>query len=168
MFMVKSYAVNSIIQPSLPVVVINKEYRKSNNDDNKIILYDTADEPILNIKEDKSIKGLKIYDKDNTFKLIATISLKSLIKGNKYVIDYINQHTNKREKLDLKCDFFGESCGIFYGHEKDKAPMICNVLHKRNKFSDNNDQYCVQMASNVDAALMIAVAICFDILKHKK
>ncbi|ORY04883.1 hypothetical protein LY90DRAFT_709292, partial [Neocallimastix californiae] len=86
---------------------------------------------------------MKIYEGDQSEKQLASISKKSFISIKKHVIEFYNQVTNKTEYLEMKCDFFGYSCAIFY-----------------------EDYYC-QVAAGVDIAFMTALAICFDEYKMK-
>jgi len=136
----------------------------------KKVLYDLYDKPILNIQENAFIgHGIKIYSGNNTDKMLGSISRKSMLKRNKYEYTFTNLATNQTEILDMKCDFFGCSSGIFFGKEKEGAPMICSITKTRQflNFVSSRDHYLIRIAPGVDAALMVALTICFDELKHE-
>jgi len=137
----------------------------------KKVIYDLYDNPILNIQENLFYgSGQRIYAGKSTDKELGKLSRKKLsIKKNKYEYTFTNLATNKVEVLDLKCDFFGCSCGIFYGKEKEGAPMICSITKTKKmlSFISNYDHYRITVAPGVDAALMVALTICFDELKNE-
>lgn len=136
----------------------------------KKVLYDLYDKPLINIQENAFYgHGMKVYAGKNTDKVLGSIHRKSLLKKNKYEFTYQNIATNQTEVLDMKCDFFGSSCGIFYGKEKEGAPMICSITKTKQMLSlfSNYDHYVINVAPGVDAALMVALTICFDELKHE-
>ncbi|OUM62308.1 hypothetical protein PIROE2DRAFT_44426 [Piromyces sp. E2] len=137
----------------------------------KKILYDLYQKPILNIQHKiLTLKGnIKIYAEDKQDKILATINKKSFISVKKYIIEFYNQATEKTEYLDMKCDFFSYSCGIYYGHEKEGAPLICKITKKIDMklVFTTQENYFVQIAPGVDAALMMAIAICFDEYKNE-
>jgi len=135
----------------------------------KKVVYDLYDKPIFNIQENAFLgHGQKIYA-GNTSNKIGSVSRKSIAKKNKYEYTYVNLATGQEEILDIKCDFFGCSCGIFCGKEKDGAPMICSISKTKQlmSFISDRDHYMIRIAPGVDAALMVALTIIFDELKNE-
>jgi len=136
----------------------------------KKILYDLYQKPILNIQHKIfTMKGnIKIYADNEDTKVLATINKKSFISVKKYIVEFYNQATERNEYFDMKCDFFSFTCGIFYGHEKEGAPMVCKITKKLDAklVFTTQENYYVQIAPGVDAALMVAIAICFE--EYKK
>jgi len=137
----------------------------------KKVLYDLYQKPILNIQHKIfTMKGnIKIYADNEENKILATVNKKSFISVKKYIVEFYNQATGKNEYFDMKCDFFSFTCGIFYGHEKEGAPMVCKVTKKLDVklVFTTQENYYVQIAPGVDAALMVAIAICFDEYKNE-
>ncbi|ORX86173.1 DUF567-domain-containing protein, partial [Anaeromyces robustus] len=137
----------------------------------KKILYDLYGQPILNIQHTIfTIKGnIKIYADDSDKSLLASINKKSFISIKKFIIEYYNKATEKTQYLDMKCDFFSFTCGIFDGHEKEGAPMIAKVSKRLDAklLLTDRENYYLQIAPGVDAALMVAIAICFDEYKNE-
>jgi uncharacterized protein YxjI len=115
------------------------------------------------------LKGrLKIYEGNDTKKVLASIAPQTSIKSRKHIVTYYNPVTEKEETLDMKFDFFNHSCGIFYGKEKEGAPMICKIIKKidAKRILTNKENYYIEIAPGVDIALMSALAICFDEIKN--
>jgi len=144
---------------------------KAFNIRDKKILYDLYQKPILNIQHKILTlkRNIKIYAEDKTEKIYATINKKSFISVKKFIVEFYNQATEKTEYLDLKCDFFSYTCGIFYGHEKEGAPMVAKVTKNFDckLVFTSQENYYLQIAPGVDAALMVAIAICFDEYKNE-
>jgi len=144
--------------------VNNIEYFKCKangmNKSNKKYLYDIFEKPLLNIEQKFfSLKWkINIYVGDKQEKVLATLTKKNLIDSKDIIIEFFNQATDKKEKLELKCDYFSHSCGIFYGEEKG-APMICRIIRKKEVNCTNF--YYVKIASGVDIALIVAIFLCF-------
>ncbi|KAG4084815.1 tubby C-terminal-like domain-containing protein [Neocallimastix lanati (nom. inval.)] len=143
---------------------------KAMNIRDKKTIYDLYGTPILNIRNTILFlkDRMKVYaDKDDK-KTLATVTPVTSINSRKYTISFYNIATEKEETLDMKCDFFSHSCGIFYGKEKEGSPMICKIVKKIDavSFLTNKDNYYVEVAPGIDAALMVAIAICFDELKN--
>ncbi|OUM62293.1 hypothetical protein PIROE2DRAFT_44435 [Piromyces sp. E2] len=111
---------------------------------------------------------LKIYSGKDTKEVLASITPVTSIKSRKHLITYYNPVTEKEETLDMKFDFFNHSCGIFYGKEKEGAPMICKIIKKidAKRILTNKENYYIEIAPGVDIALMAALAICFDEIKN--
>ncbi|KAG4092152.1 hypothetical protein H8356DRAFT_588239 [Neocallimastix lanati (nom. inval.)] len=136
----------------------------------KKVIYDLYDKPLFNIQGNMFYgHGLKIYAGKGTDTLLGKVSRKSLLKKNKYEFSFNNIMTNKPEVLDMKCDFFGCTCGIFCGKESEGAPMVCSITKTKLMLSliSNPDHYQIKIAPGVDAALMVALAICYDELKNE-
>jgi len=137
----------------------------------KKILYDVYEIPILNIQN--RLLSLKdkttIYLGNHTEQVVATISQKNMMNFSKYTLEFFNQATDKQEFLDMKCNIMGSSCGIFYGKEKEGAPMISKITRKINASSilSPEGNYYVEIAPGVDIALIVAATICFDQLKKE-
>ena len=143
---------------------------KALNIRDKKTIYDLNGTPILNIRNAiLFLKGrMKVYAGKDDKKTLASIIPKTSIHSRKYIISFYNISEEKEETLDMKCDFFSHSCGIFYGKEKEGSPMVCKIIKKIDARSllTNKDNYYVEVAPGIDAALMVAIAICFDELKN--
>jgi len=136
----------------------------------KKVVYDLYDKPIFNIQENLLFgHGQKVYAGKDTSTVLGSVHRRINLKNNKYEYSFTNLATNKQEVLDIKCDFFGCSCGIFYGKEKNGAPMICRITKTKKMLSliSNYDHYQITIAPGVDAALMVALTICFDEIKNE-
>ncbi|KAL6589615.1 tubby C-terminal-like domain-containing protein [Neocallimastix sp. 'constans'] len=139
---------------------------------NRVIINDLYDLPILNIRNQiLSLKDkITIYRGDDNKEVLATISQKSILNIKKYTLEFFNQATDKKEFLDLKCDLMGSACGVFYGKEKDNAPMVCKIVRKiENKsiLASPQESYYVDISPGVDIAIIVAATICFDQLKKE-
>jgi len=132
----------------------------------KKILYDLYDLPLLNIQNRVfSLKDkIEIYLGANQDQVVATINQKSMMNVNKYTLEFFNQAKDCKEFLDMKCDLMGSSCGIFYGKEKEGAPMISKITRK---IETSQVLYNVEIAPGVDISLIVAATICFDQLKKE-
>ncbi|ORX86185.1 hypothetical protein BCR32DRAFT_325073 [Anaeromyces robustus] len=143
---------------------------KTFNIRDKKVVYDLEGNPVFNVRNTILFlkSRLKIYDGKDDKKTLASVSPVTSISSRKYTITYTNIATEKEETLDLKCDFFSHSCGVFYGKEKEGSPMICKVIKKIDAKSllTNKENYYIEIASGVDVAFMVAIAICFDELKN--
>jgi len=137
----------------------------------KKTLYDLYELPILNIQHKIFTlkRNIKIYADKNDQKQLASISKKSIFSIKKYIIEFYNQATEQTEYLEMKCDYFSFTCGIFYGKEKEGAPLICKVIKRLDAkllFTSQENYYC-QIAPGVDLAFMVALSICFDEYKNE-
>ena len=138
---------------------------------NKKTLYDLYDLPLLNIQN--QLLTLKdktdIYLGANSEQIVATIKQKSFMNVNKYVLEFYNIANECVEFLDMKCDLMGSSCGIFYGKEKEGAPMISRISRKidTTQILSPEGNYYVEIAPGVDISLIVAATICFDQLKKE-
>ncbi|ORX52247.1 hypothetical protein BCR36DRAFT_582746 [Piromyces finnis] len=137
----------------------------------KKVIYDLYDKPIFNIQENAFFgHGQKIYSGKSTDEILGSVHRVSMLKKNKYQLSFRNLATGQEEVLDIKCDFIGNSCGIFCGKEKEGAPMICRIIKSKKLASliSDRDHYKITIAPNVDAALMVALTIIYDELKHEE
>jgi len=153
----------------------NTEYfkckEKINRFKEKKTIYDLCETPILNIHHKilSLRKYIKIYSDENEQRQLASIHKKSLFSIKKYIIEFYNQATEQTEYLEMKCDYFSFTCGIFYGKEKEGAPLICKVIKRLDAkllFTSQENYYC-QIAPGVDLAFMVALSICFDEYKNE-
>jgi len=137
----------------------------------KKIVYDTDKNPLFNIQHKLLAfkPTAKIYTGTDDSNQIAKISLKKVISVKKYIVEFHNKATGKDECIEMKCDTMGYSCGIFYGKEKEGAPMISKITRKINASSilSPEGNYYVEIAPGVDIALIVAATICFDQLKKE-
>ncbi|OUM64086.1 hypothetical protein PIROE2DRAFT_60910 [Piromyces sp. E2] len=132
----------------------------------KKVLLDLYDQPILNIKEKViSLRGkMKIYEGNSSQDVLMTIKPKSPIFNEKFTVNFHNKFTGKDEVFEMRCDFTGFNCEIYYGKKKEGAPMIARVIKKVDAklILTSQENYYVEVAAGVDAAAIIALAICFD------
>ena len=135
----------------------------------KKVINDIYGIPIYNIKHELlSLRGrFKFYYGDQGNNIIASVDPISTF-GSLYSVTFFNQATGQNDYLELACDLMGSRCGIFHGNAKAGAPMICriNKQYDAKNFYYNKQNYVVEIAPNVDAALMIGLGIIFDELKN--
>ena len=135
----------------------------------KVIL-DVYGIPIYNIKHEIfSLRGrFKLYQGNTGAREIASIDPISTF-GSLYSISFYNLATGRNDYLELACDLMGSRCGIFHGSAKQGAPMICriNKQYDAKNFYFDKQNYVVEIAPNVDAALMVGLGIIFDELKNE-
>ena len=135
----------------------------------KKVINDIYGIPIYNIKHELlSLRGrFKFYYGDQGNNIIASVDPISTF-GSLYSVTFFNQATGQNDYLELACDLMGSRCGIFHGNAKAGAPMICriNKQYDAKNFFYNKQNYVVEIAPNVDAALMIGLGIIFDELKN--
>jgi len=131
-------------------------------------LYDIYNNPIITIKENISLRFKQTLNDPKTDRKIASIKKSSMFSFRKLIIKFYNKATNQKEELVLKSDLLSRSCGIYYG-DSSNAPMVARivkVLDAKTLFT-NKDSYSLEIAPNVDMALMVALAIIFDEFKHE-
>jgi len=131
-------------------------------------IYDIYDNPIITIKKNISLRFKQTLNDPVSDHEIASIKKSSLFSFRKLVIKFYNKATNQKEVLVLKSDIMSLSCGIYYG-DNSNAPMVARVfkvLDAKTLFT-NKDSYSIEIAPNVDMALMVALAIIFDEYKHE-
>ncbi|ORX83125.1 hypothetical protein BCR32DRAFT_326509 [Anaeromyces robustus] len=134
----------------------------------KKVIYDLYDQPILNIRQNllSSKDEINIYkDKTETEALLNVKPQSNFFKQilkQKYIVNFHNKATGKDEFLEIRGDFYGYKFKVYYGKKKEGAPLICNISLKPDTdiVIDSIDSYYVFVAAGVDAAAMIALAIC--------
>ncbi|OUM62292.1 hypothetical protein PIROE2DRAFT_51723 [Piromyces sp. E2] len=130
-------------------------------------LYDIYNNPIITMKENISIRFKQTLNDPKDNHKIASIKKTSMLSFRSLTVKFFNKATNKKEILTVKGDFVSLSCGIYYGNGS-RAPMIARVSKKFGAKSlfTSKDSYYLEIAPNVDMALMVALAIIFDEFKH--
>ena len=135
----------------------------------KKVINDVYGIPIFNIKHELfSLRGrFKLYYGDQGGRILASVDPISTF-GSLYSVTFFNQATGQNDYLELACDLMGSRCGIFHGNAKTGAPMICriNKQYDAKNYYYNKQNYVVEIAPNVDAALMIGLGIIFDELRN--
>jgi len=143
---------------------------KTFNFKDKKLVVDLYDTPLFTIKDNKVIalkRKMFVYEGDDTNNVLATVRPQKAFFCRKFTVEFVNKTTGKEETIVVKSDLPGNSCGVFYGEEKEGAPLLCKIYKKIDaKIFINRQNYFVEIAENVDIAFMIAVAICFDELKN--
>ena len=135
----------------------------------KKVISDLYGMPIYNIKHELfSLRGrFKLYYGDAGDKIMASIDPVNTF-GSIHSVSFFNIATGRNDYLELACDLVGSRCGIFHGSARGGAPLICRINKQydaKNYFYDKQN-YVVEIAPNVDAALMIGLGIIFDELKN--
>jgi len=127
-------------------------------------LYDIYNNPIITIKENISFRFKQTLNDPKSGKKIASIKKTSLLSFRSLTVKFFNKATNRKEILTVKGDLMSLSCGIYYG-----STMIARVSKKLDAKTifTNKDTYALEIAPNVDMALMVAIAIIFDEFKHE-
>jgi len=130
-------------------------------------------------KGQKSIKTLKLFNQEdftvmkNSYSLtkstlyagsgnkhnVGTISVKNSLKGNKYNVDVTNIATEQTEYLDLNCEPYFRSAGVFLGREDDGAPLLCKIFKISNAGFKSTAKYQIEIARNLDHALAIMLGM---------
>jgi len=125
--------------------------------DTKLVC-DSKNQPLILIKEGAT--SIKLLSEKNDIKEIAKIKFKNSTKAHKYALEYFNIATQKEEVLNLNCSNTYRTNGVFYGREKEGAPMICRIC-KTPKESIKNlkNQFTIEIAPNVDSLIMIVFAL---------
>lgn len=126
-------------------------------------LYDIYNNPIITIKENFSLRFKQTLNDPRTDQKIASIKKSSLISFRSLTVKFFNKTTNSKEEITLKGDLISRSCGIYYKNRL--IGRICKMLDAKSLFT-NKDSYSLEIAPNVDMALMVALAIIFDEFKH--
>ena len=135
----------------------------------KKVISDLYGMPIFNIKHELfSLRGrFKLYYGDAGDKIMASIDPVNTF-GSIHSVSFFNIATGQNDYLELACDLVGSRCGIFHGSAKAGAPLICRINKQydaKNYFYDKQN-YVMEIAPNVDAALMVGLGIIFDELKN--
>lgn len=131
-------------------------------------LYDIYNNPIITIKQNISLRFKQTLNDPRSDEKIASIKKTSLLSFRSLTVKFFNKATNKKEILTVKGDIMSFSCGIYYG-EGSHAPMIARVVKRidAKTIFTSKDSYSLEIAPNVDMALMVALAIIFDEFKHE-
>jgi len=131
-------------------------------------LYDIYNNPIITIKENISLRFKQTLNDPRSDTKIASIKKSSLFSFRTLTVKFNNKANNKKEILTVKGDLMSLSCGIYYG-EGSNAPLVARVNKKLDAKTifTNKDSYSLEIAPNVDMALMVALAIIFDEYKHE-
>jgi len=129
----------------------------------KKVLYDNDKKAVLSI-EDKLLSlsdKINIYQGTNGSKF-AVVSPDSNHFNTKSFVSFPLRNV-KNEYLEMVFDVIGNECCIYYG-SINTGKLICRIKRKFNAklVIASADDYSVEIAPNVDIALMVALAICFD------
>eukprot|EP00833_Pecoramyces_ruminatium_P000747 jgi/Orpsp1_1/1174779/evm.model.c7180000051389.1 len=130
----------------------------------KTVIYDINEKPLANIQIKTLPLQINIYEGDGDEKVLATYATKGSTVAEKCEFHYYNKATEKNECLDMNCDKFYCSCGIFYGTEKEGAPMICKfkeIMDSNSFMTYLNKKYVIDISAKVDNIVIIAIAIYF-------
>ncbi|KAG4093473.1 hypothetical protein H8356DRAFT_547875 [Neocallimastix lanati (nom. inval.)] len=128
----------------------------------KKIIYDLYGKPIFNIKQDQQYKMRHNIYSEDTSNIIATVTPKSAFNLRKFPIEFTNLVTGQKDSINIKCDMFGYTGGMYYGKEKEGAPMICKILKNNVNTPTRSENYSIEIAPGVDIAFMVACTICFN------
>ena len=140
------------------------EYFKCKKGDSSRVVYDANNQPLFNFREKLFSSKTKVYKGKDDSEIMATISPKNSTVAIKFSVEFTNQATERSEVLDINCDGFYGSCGIFQGKEKEGSPMVAKIVEimDANSFlTETESRYSIEMAPNVDNALIIAIAVFF-------
>jgi len=140
------------------------DYFKCNKGDAFRVVHDNNNTPLFNFREKLFSSKTKIYKGKDDKDILATITPKNSTVAIKFSVEFFNQATEKTEILDMNCDGFYGSCGIFQGKEKEGSPMVAKIVEimDANSFLlETESRYSIEMAANVDNALIIALAVFF-------
>ena len=136
----------------------------------KKVISDIYGIPIYNIKHELlSLRGrFKLYFGDVGDRIMASVDPVNTL-GSIHSVTFFNIATGQNDYLELACDLVGSRAGIFHGSAKAGAPLICriNKQYDAKNYFYNKQNYVVEIAPNVDAALMIGLGIIFDELKNE-
>jgi len=139
---------------------------------NKMVVYDVNNAPFLNIQIKLLPLEINIYGGEDDKTLIASYIPKASTTAEKCEFQFVNQTTQQSETVHMNCDQYYCSGGIFYGREKDGAPMICKfreVMDANSFMTYCNKKYVIEIAAKVDNTLFIALAIFFaEMNLHKR
>jgi len=128
-------------------------------------LYDIYNNPIISIKENFSFRFKQTLNDPQSGNKIASIKKVSMLSFRSLTVKFFNKATNRKEILTVKGDLLSLSCGIYYG--KTLIARVSKKLDAKTIFT-NKDTYALEIAPNVDMALMVALAIIYDEFKHDK
>jgi len=129
------------------------KYFKGKTKPNKKVIYTLEGQPIVNIADSKD--GKKVFLGKTGEKKIASIKAKD---KRKFKVKFDNIINGQKSFFEMKCDKKFRICGIFYGKEKEGAPLICKFT--RDKYG--KDRCGIEMAPGVDNMFLIALAHFFN------
>ena len=136
----------------------------------KKVISDVFGMPIYNIKHElMSLRGrFKLYLGEDSSRVIASVDPVDTF-GSIHSINFFNIATGQNDYLELANDALGSRCGVFHGSAKAGAPLICriNKQYDAKNFYFGKQNYVVEFAPGVYAALMIGLGIIFDELKNE-
>jgi len=133
---------------------------KSNSDNDTATICDSRDKPIITIKEGSTSTKIFFAEEKQEKQVLAKIHYKNSTKAIKHTIDYLNLATKKNEVLNFNCSSTYRASGVFYGREKEDAPMICRICKIQKKSAKEKDyQFKIEIAPSVDILIMIALTI---------
>jgi len=143
----------------------NVEYCKSKKGD---VIFDTQNNPLFKVHD--GIFSSKIYKGENKNEILATVKPKDVSKAREFTIEYFNQAIDNTEVLEMNCDRFLCSGGIFQGKEEENSPMVSKIIEIMNVNvfeSSDYSKYIVDIAPNVDKLLILALAVFFIHKRNK-
>ncbi|KAG4089728.1 hypothetical protein H8356DRAFT_1717014 [Neocallimastix lanati (nom. inval.)] len=108
-------------------------------------------------------KTIKVYEGDSDSKTLAVVKPKSALFLKNCEAEFFNKTTGKTDKFNMKCDVIGFRCHVYHGSD-----LICKIHKKfdgKLAFTGQNNYY-VEIAPNVDIALMLAIGICYDEIRN--
>ncbi|ORX86175.1 hypothetical protein BCR32DRAFT_325069 [Anaeromyces robustus] len=130
----------------------------------RIVVHDINDKILFNIQIRAFPLQISVHAGDDDKTTLAVCHSKASTVAEKCVFEFYNQVTEQTETVDMNCDKYYCSGGIFYGTEKEGAPMICRLreMMDANSFMTHlNKKFIIEIAAGVDNTLMIALAIYF-------
>jgi len=143
----------------------NVEYFKCMKVSNqKMVVYDINNAPLMNIQIKFLPLEINVYGGEDDQKLIGSYISKASTVAEKCEFQFVNQATQAADTFDMNADKYYCSCGIFYGTEKENAPMIARfkeVMDANSFMTLCNKKYVIDIAAKVDNTLIIALAIYF-------
>jgi len=129
------------------------------------ILKDMDNNPVIGIKND-SLIGFKkeVYNPNKNNKAVAKVSKDSILTANGLAVSFHNRTNHKNETLVMKFFNGDKNCDIYYG-KGGKAPLVGKIQFKSPIVG--RDKYYLEIAPNVDIALMTSLVIIFDANIHE-
>lgn len=145
----------------------NKKIFKGRKTNRKRIIYTTdTDEPIFTVKDTNSRKSRKkmYLGKDKKGRFLGIIRAKHNYENEdrkyskfNYKVKFHNITTNKNEYIEMNSDEDESICALFYGKEKNDAPVICKMIRAQ----DDSHRLTVLVASGVDYMFVLGLALFF-------
>jgi len=129
------------------------KYFKGKSKSNKKVIYSLEEKPIVNIADSKSCK--KVFYGKTEDNLIAKVKPKD---NRKFKIKFKNLANGNEAFFEMRCDKKFRICGVFYGKEKEGAPLVGRFTRDK----PAKGQCTVEMAPYVDNMFLIALAHFFN------